>query len=390
MERAKSARIAISAMESLATGVPIREPDSQAIASDLPTGWEHTGAVWLAFGRRMRRRVWRWMPLGLAALLALTGCGTLAGKQSLLQPAGPVAAAQLTLLDSSMWIMFEIFVVVAAVLVIALIRFRARPGQTELPPQVEGNNRLELLWTIVPALLLALLAVGTVKETFALNATPGQKDTLQVNVTGHQFWWEFQYPGYSNLTTANELHIPVGEKVVLGLTSVDVMHSFWVPELGGKTDLIPGKENYIWIEATKPGIYYGQCAEFCGTGHADMRLTVDVQTPQEFSAWVQTMEHPQSQPTTALAKEGYKYFGTVGCSACHTIGGTPYAGAVGPNLTDLTGRLMIAANVLPNTPANLYRWIHDPQAVKPGAKMPDLGLKPPVIRAIVAYLEDLK
>lgn len=344
----------------------------------------------MANGRPRALRRWRWLPLGLSAAVALGGCGSLSGKESILQPAGPVAAAQLQLLNSSMWIMFEIFVVVAAVLIIALIRFRARPGQTDLPPQVEGNNRLELLWTIVPALLLALLAVGTVKETFALNASPTMKHSVLVDVTGHQFWWSFAYPGYGNLVTANELHIPVGQRIVLGLTSADVMHSFWVPKLGGKTDLVPGKENYIWIEATKPGVYYGQCAEFCGTGHADMRLTVDAQTPQAFAAWVASMQHPVSTPTTALARAGYHYFATVGCSACHAIGGTPFSGVVGPNLTDLTGRLMIAANLIPNTPANLYRWINDPQAIKPGAKMPDLHLSGQKITALVAYLDQLK
>jgi cytochrome c oxidase subunit 2 len=345
--------------------------------------------------RRMRapfrrgKRVALWIPAGLVGAMALSGCGFLQGPQSILDPAGPVAQAQLGLVESSFWIMVEIFLVVAAVLVVALIRFRARPGQTELPPQVHGDNRLEFLWTIVPALLLALLAVGTVKQSFADTASPLTKNALQVQVIGHQFWWAFQYP-QQGIVTANELHIPIDTKVVLALSSADVMHAFWVPRLGGKTDLVPGKVNYMWFEATQPGIYHGQCAEFCGTGHADMRIIVDAQTPAQFNAWVATMQHPQSTPTTPLAAEGEKLFGTVGCSTCHTIGGTPFVGQVGPNLTDLTGRLMIAGNILPNTPANLALWLHDPQAVKPGALMPNLNLKPAEIRALVAFLESLK
>jgi cytochrome c oxidase subunit 2 len=323
-------------------------------------------------------------------MLALSGCGFLQGRQSVLDPAGPVAQGQLGLIESSFWIMIEIFIVVSAVLVVALIRFRARPDQKELPPQVHGDNRLEFLWTIVPALLLALLAVGTVKQSFADTGSPLTPHTLQVTVTGHQFWWAFTYPSLG-LVTANELHVPVGEKVVLGLTSADVLHSFWVPRLAGKTDLVPGKINYIWFEASKPGLYYGQCAEFCGTGHADMRLIVDAQTPAKFNQWVATMAHPDSTPTTPLAKEGEKLFGTVGCSTCHTVGGTSFVGTVGPNLTDLTGRLMIAGNTFPNTPQNLYKWVHDAPAMKPGALMYNFSyLKPGQVKALVAFLESLK
>lgn len=331
----------------------------------------------------------RFGPLAGLALIGLSGCGFLAGPQSVMQPAGPVAQGQLQLIDSSFWIMMEIFAVVAVVLVLAIVKFRERPGHTELPPQVEGDNRLELLWTIVPALLLAVMAVGTVQKSFAYAGNPTAKHALVVNVTGHQFWWAFQYPSY-NVSTANELHIPVGTKVELALTSSDVLHSFWIPRLGGKEDLVPGKYNYMWIEASKPGIYHGQCAEFCGTGHANMRLIVDAQTPQAFALWMQGMEHPVSTPTTALAKQGMLDFGKVGCSGCHTIGGTSFAGVVGPNLTDLTGRMMIAANIIPNTPANLFRWIQNPQAVKPGALMPNLHLPASEIKAIVAYLDSLK
>jgi cytochrome c oxidase subunit 2 len=332
----------------------------------------------------------RWAPAAAVAMLALSGCGFLQGRQSVLDPAGPVAQGQLGLIESSFWIMIEIFIVVSAVLVVALIRFRARPGQTELPPQVHGDNRLEFLWTIVPALLLALLAVGTVKQSFADAGSPLVPHSMLVQVTGHQFWWAFTYPSLG-VVTANELHVPVGQKIELALTSADVLHSFWVPRLAGKTDLVPGKINYIWFQADKPGLYYGQCAEFCGTGHADMRLIVDAQTPAKFNQWVATMSHPVSTPTTALAKEGEKLFGTIGCSTCHTVGGTTFAGAVGPSLTDLTGRLMIASNTYPNTPKNLYNWVHDAPSMKPGVLMPSFSyLKAPQVKALVAFLESLK
>jgi cytochrome c oxidase subunit 2 len=329
--------------------------------------------------------------VALLLTLGLSGCGFLDGPQSVMDPAGTVAAQQLKLIDSSLLVMVEIFIVVTAVLLLAIIRFRAKPGREhDLPAQVEGNNRLEVLWTIVPAVLLAILAVGTVEESFALSASPNMKNALVVQVTGHQFWWSYTYPAYGNLTTANELHIPVGQKVVLALTSSDVLHAFWVPRLAGKTDLVPGKTNYMWIEASAPGIYRGQCAELCGAGHADMRIIVDAETPAQFQAWVNTMQHPVSVPKSGLALKGYKLFGEVGCSNCHTINGTSYAGMVGPNLTDLTGRLMIAGNLLPNTPGSLARWIHDPPAVKPGALMPKLPLTKADIRALVAYLRTLR
>ena len=321
--------------------------------------------------------------------ISLSGCG-FATAQSPLNPAGPVAQIQAGLITSSFWIMMIVSAVVFTALVVAVIRFRARPGQRGLPPQTEGNNRVEFLWTVTPAIILALMMIGTIKESFVLGKIYPASQALQVDVTGHQFWWEFQYPS-ANITTANELHIPVGEKVELVLTSADVMHSFWVPRLGGKTDLIPGRTNYMWIEASQPGIYHGQCAEFCGTGHADMRITVDAEPPARYAAWVQSMSHPVSIPpkSNTLAYQGYLDFAAAGCSSCHTIAGTNYNGAVGPNLTDLSDRLMIAANLIPNTLANREAWIHDPQAVKPGALMPNLHLPMNEVRAIATYLGTL-
>lgn len=290
----------------------------------------------------------------------------------------------------SFWVMIGIFLIVAAVLVVAVIRFRERKGQErELPPQVEGSAFLEIMWTIVPVLLLAVLGVVTVSGSFALAKLGPPNKSVVVQVTGHQYWWAFDYTN-ENITTANELHIPVGEKIDLELTSADVMHAFWVPRLGGKTDLVPGRTNYMWLEASKPGIYTGQCAEFCGTGHADMRLVVDAQTPAQYQAWVQSMKHPNPPPTSGLARQGYLDFQTVGCFACHSISGTNYLGVIGPNLTNFALRPGIAANLLANTPANLAAWLHNPPGVKPGALMPNLHLSAGKIKALVAYLETLK
>jgi cytochrome c oxidase subunit 2 len=328
--------------------------------------------------------------LSLLIAVGLSGCG-FDTTQSALNPAGTVAQIQARMITSSFWIMMVVSVVVFSALIVAIIRFRAKPGQKTLPPQTEGNNRIEFLWTVTPAIILALMMIGTINQSFVLGKIYPASQALQVDVTGHQFWWQFQYPS-ANITTANELHIPVGEKVELILTSADVMHSFWVPRLGGKTDLIPGRTNYMWIEASQPGIYHGQCAEFCGTGHADMRITVDAEPPARYAVWVQSMTHPVSVPpkSSTLAYQGYLDFASAGCESCHTIGGTNFAGAVGPNLTDLSDRLMIAANLIPNTLANREAWIHDPQAVKPGALMPNLHLPSNEVTAIATYLGTLK
>lgn len=297
---------------------------------------------------------------------------------------------QLSFMYLSFWIMIGIFLIVAGVLIAAVVRFRERKGQErELPPQVEGNTFLEVMWTVVPILLLAVLGVVTVSGSFALAQLGPPAKSVVVQVTGHQYWWAFNYTN-ENITTANVLHIPTGEKIDLELTSSDVMHAFWVPRLGGKTDLVPGRTNYMWLEASKPGVYTGQCAEFCGTGHADMRLMVIAESPAKYLAWVQSMKHPSTPPTSGLAKQGYLDFQTAGCLACHAIGGTSYAGVVGPNLTELADRPMIAGNLLANTPANLAAWLHDPPGVKPGALMPNLHLSPSKIQALVAYLDTLK
>ncbi len=321
--------------------------------------------------------------LALSAAALLSGCGL--GKQSTLSPAGPVASAQLGMFWESLAIMTGIFIVVAAVFLYSIIRFRARPGDNELPKQVHGNTTLEIVWTIIPIILLVFLAIPTVHYSFAFQAPA---TAMKVDVVGHQYWWEFDYPG-SKVTTANIVHIPVNTKINFVLTSADVIHSFWVPELGGKTDLIPGRVNHLLLEASKTGTFYGQCAQLCGPGHAYMKFEVVVQTPAAYQAWVSAMQHPTVSVTTSEQKAGMALF-KQDCSTCHTVGGTSFNGKVGPNLTELMTRPTIAAGTLTNTPANLAKWLHNPPGVKPGALMPNLNLSQTQIQSLVAFLETLK
>ncbi len=284
-----------------------------------------------------------------------------------------------------------VFVVVEGALIYAILRFRRRRAAGELPPQIHGNSRLEIAWTIAPAIILIFVAVPTIQTLFHLATPPTDKgEPFHVKVIGHQWWWEFQYPDLG-ITTANELHIPVGRTVVADLETADVIHSFWVPRLAGKTDLVPNHPNRMWFDANEPGIYYGQCAEFCGVQHAQMRFRVVAQSAAEFDAWVQQQKRPPEPPSSDLAKQGEELFmGKAACFSCHTVDGTKAQGKVGPNLTHIGSRLTLAAGVLDNTPTELARWISGPQTVKPGSKMVVPALTQDEIQALVAYLEGLK
>jgi cytochrome c oxidase subunit 2 len=340
------------------------------------------GRVGLRSVRWRHRRLW-WIGVALAAL-SLTGCAPT--PQSALQPVGPVARIQLYLLQESLWIMLGVAAVVLGWVVYVMVRFReGTPGE---PSRITGNHKLELVWTIIPFILLGILAVPTVETGFYLEKPPAHTDPLVVKVIGHQYWWTFTYPSLG-ITTANELHIPTGRPIQFQLVTDDVIHAFWVPPLGGKTDLIPGRTNTMWLEADKPGRYPGQCANFCGVSHANMHFYVVAEPPAQFDAWANELKHPDSQPHSTLAEKGMKLFALY-CSSCHTIAGTPFQGHVGPNLTALSLRQTIAAGVLTNTPANLALWIHDPQAVKPGALMPNLHLSWSDVHALAAYLSGLK
>jgi cytochrome c oxidase subunit 2 len=213
---------------------------------------------------------------------------------------------------------------------------------------------------------------------------------LQIEVVGHQWWWEFHYPD-SNVVTANEVHVPLGRPVNFSLRSVDVLHSFWVPQMGGKMDVIPGHRNHLYFTPEAVGEYHGQCTEFCGIQHANMRFRLVVDSPAEFQAWVQRQQQPApAQPPSEELLRGQQAFTRSGCIACHTIEGTSAQGTIGPNLTHVGSRSTIGAGILDNTPENVAAWIKDPQAIKPGNLMPNLHVRPDDITAIVTYLESLK
>lgn len=345
----------------------------------------------------------------VGAMLAIAADKAWAGPQNWLNPGGPVAEMQLSLFMLTTWIMVGVFVVVSALLVYAIIKFRdkgaadvsadgttvaretAAAEEGDLPPQFEGDVRLEILLTIVPFILLIIMAIPTVNLNFALAADP-EGDPLNVRVVGHQWWWEFEYTDLG-IVTGNELRIPTGRPVVLSIESADVIHKFWVPRLAGKLDAIPGRVNKKWIQADEPDVYWGQCAEMCGTHHANMRMRVVALPPEEFDQWVANYGRGPVTDTPeqlAAAERGKALFETKTCFACHTIEGTIAHGTVGPNLTDFGGRLTVAAGMMDNTRENLARWIADPQAVKPGSGMPRVAMSDDEIADLVTYLHSLK
>ena len=282
-----------------------------------------------------------------------------------------------------------IFAVVAALLVIAIVRFRRRPGDDEAePPQVYGSEQVEVAWTVIPILIVIVLSLTTARTVFQIQDRAKPAGALEVTVIGRQWWWEFRYPQLG-IVTANELHVPVSDRnhpapTFLRLLSADVAHSFWVPRLAGKTDLIPNKVNSTWIDPHEPGLYEGQCAEFCGTQHAKMLLRVYVHTREDFDRWVASQ---RAVPvTTETVAAGRHVFETTACLNCHTVRGTVGNGLYGPDLTHLMSRETIAAGAAANTPELLRAWVRDPGALKPGVLMPAMKLDEANLDALVAYL----
>lgn len=283
-----------------------------------------------------------------------------------------------------------IFLGVEAALVYSAWRYRASrlPG---LASQVEGNRTLEIAWTAIPLVILVVVFVlmtGTMREigtSVAGGTTPAQ---MRVLARGYQWWWEYRYPtAAGDVVTANELHIPVATPVDLDLESGDVVHSFWVPELSGKTDMIPGKTNQLRLYAARPGTYLGQCAEFCGVEHAWMRITVVAETKADFDTWLAAQTAPRASTS---ASDGERVFLTNLCTSCHTIRGTGAKGAAGPDLTHIGSRGTLAAGRITNTAANMRAWLADPQQLKPGSLMPRVPLSDADLDALVTYLEGLK
>jgi cytochrome c oxidase subunit II len=286
-----------------------------------------------------------------------------------------------------------IFVVVAGLTVYAIVRYRRRPGDDgREPPQVYGSTQIELAWTVVPFLIVIVLFLTTARYIFAIERHQAPPEALEVTVVGNQWWWEIRYPGLG-IVTANELHVPVSDPArptptFITLESADVVHSFWVPQLAGKTDVIPGQRNRTWIDPRTPGTYVGQCAEFCGLQHAGMLLTVTVHPKDEFARWVAAQQAVAADVPAARA--GRDVFTSVACVSCHTVRGTPANGVFGPDLTHLMSRATLGAGVAPNTPDNLRAWVNDPASLKPGALMPAMKLSKNQLDQLVAYLGTLR
>lgn len=339
---------------------------------------------------RNRRFALRMIQCLVGLLLLATALPAAAAlPQSTFDPAGPVARMQLDLFNVTLWITVFIFIVVASGLGYAMIRFRGRPGDAQ-PKQIHGNSKLEVLWTVIPVILLLFIAVPTVNMSFQLAAAPSEDESIKVRVIGYQWWWAFEYPDLG-IVTANELRIPEDTPVDLTLESEDVIHSFWIPRLAGKVDVVPNRVNTMWLQADEPGVYYGQCAEYCGTSHANMRMRVQVVSQAEFDAWVQQRQAAAAFSTADnLVTRGHDVFVNSACAACHTVDGTEAAGKVGPDLSDVGSRTTIAAGLVDNTPENMAAWLRDPQSVKPGALMPNLQLNDEDVSALVAFLDSLK
>ena len=274
-----------------------------------------------------------------------------------------------------------IFIGVEATLVYAIWRYRASRA-IGAAATFERNRRLEIAWTAAPALILAVVFVLTL-GTMAEISGAGVASAMRIAATGHQWWWEYSYDGNK---TANELHIPVATPVDLDLTSVDVIHSFWVPELGPKMDMVPGTTNHLRLFARRTGSYDGQCAEFCGVEHAWMRIRVIVQSQSDFDTWLAA----QRLPASVKGGEGERVFLSNVCVNCHAIAGTPAAGAAGPDLTHVASRATIGAGVLANDVAHMRAWLADPQRYKPGSLMPRVPLSDADLDALAAYLGALK
>jgi cytochrome c oxidase subunit II len=286
-----------------------------------------------------------------------------------------------------------IFLVVFGLIVYVLVKFRRRDGDDgREPPQVYGSNQVELAWTVIPVLIVVVLFLATARVIHSVQDAPEPPGSIEVTVTGHQFWWEIRYQQLG-IVTANELHVPVSDPshptpTFLTLMSADTDHSFWVPRLAGKTDLIPNRVNHMWIDPHETGLFLGQCAQYCGVEHAKMLLRVYVDSQEQFDKWVQTQK--TESVSDSSVEEGRHIFESNGCINCHAVGGTVANGRFGPDLTHLMSRDTLASGIIPNTAENLRQWIQDPDSLKPGCLMPAMKLTDRDMDAIVAYLGTLR
>lgn len=332
-----------------------------------------------------RTRPWRFWRFGLLCVAVLAGGCAWDTPQTTLVPRSDFGRAILDVYRIVGWATLGIAIVVFAVLGWILLRYRARP-EAGLPPQRRGHTGLEIAWTVAPALILLVIAVPTIRVTFSTQGEP-PPGALEVSVRAWQWWWEFRYPALG-IVTANDLHLPAGRPVLLRLEGGDVIHSFWVPRLGGKRDVVPGRVNRITLTADTPGEYPGQCAEFCGISHANMRMRVIVDTAEDFDRWVTGQRALAIEPA-GRAAEGKAIYARSACVGCHTIAGIS-EGRLGPNLTHFGSRRTVGAALLPSTIDNVAAWLENPAALKPGVKMPALGLTKEQARTVAEYLVSLK
>ena len=350
----------------------------------------------------LRRRVksslgWGWQIALLLfwsarSLSAVEPGGSTAHGTNIFSPASTPAKS---IADLSVFVLVVtgiIFLVVFALLLYSVVRFRGRAmdGGRE-PAQVYGSMQIELAWTIIPILIVVVLFLATARVIYAIQDAPEPDGAVDVIAIGHQFWWEFRYPKLG-IVTANELHIPVSDPghprpTFLQLLSADTDHSFWVPELAGKTDLIPNHPNRMWMDPQRTGVFLGQCAQYCGTQHAKMLLRVSVDRADDFNTWVHAQQKPAVEDAGGIA--GKRVFESNGCMNCHGVDGTPADGRFGPDLTHLMSRATIAAGAAENTHDSLRLWIQNPSAIKPGSLMPAMKLSDADLNAVVSYMETL-
>lgn len=326
----------------------------------------------------------RALPLLLAFSLLLSGCSLTGSEPGPLDPRGSTGEEQYFLILLSSGVMLLVMLTVFVLFFYVIIRFRQRKGDNEIPKQVEGNHKLEIIWTVIPIVLLTIMAVPMLAFTFG-QATDytDDPDALLVKVTAHQFWWEFEYPEYG-IHTAQDLVIPVNTKVQFELDASDVIHSFWIPALGGKMDTIPGLTNKMYLEATETGVYKGKCAELCGASHALMDFKAIVYTQEEFDAWVEKMQTPVVlSEDVALGQEVFRSK----CMGCHAIDSS--IPSIGPNLDGFANREVLAG-YLPNTDEWIAEWLTSTQELKEGTTMPQVPLTDEEVVELVKYLKALK
>jgi cytochrome c oxidase subunit 2 len=314
---------------------------------------------------------------------------------SIFAPAGTPAHSVFNLSMLVLGVTAGILLLVAGLLLYALLRYRHRPAAAsseQEPPQIYGSNQIELSWTVIPILIVVMLFLATARVIFSTEHASKPPSALDVVVIGHQFWWEYRYPKLG-IVTANELHVPVSDPLhptptYLTMSSADTDHSFWVPRLAGKMDLIPNRVNTMWIDPESSGLYLGQCAQYCGTQHAKMLIRVYADDPAHFAAWVERQQQSAAQDATGA--EGRAVFEHNACISCHRVAGTVATGRFGPDLTHVGSRDTIGSGSIPNTPANLRSFIDNPDHFKPGVLMPSMHLNAHDLDAVTKYLTTLQ